>query len=339
MPIFGVVPTRGSKQEIARSSRRRSTPSEAFVWEMVRNRQLLGLKFRRQHVLGPFVADFYCPELRLVLEIDGGIHLDPVQAEKDRLRDDWMRIRDFQVLRVSASGIDREMLAQKVGEFIPSSPVPLSLVERERGVRASRGRGEAEADTIPQMHPSPPPLSLAELRAAFEGGASWPVLFFPDGGTRTSPPGPGCLSQWGVSEFEIDGIRFRSAEQAMMHGKAVLFGDHGTAARIAACRTSFQAQLLGRTVSGFDDGTWVEHREEVVVRANLAKFSQDPELRDYLLSTRGSILAEASATDLVWGAGTLDDHPGASDPRRWPGLNLLGSSLMRVRARLLELYI
>jgi hypothetical protein len=166
-------------------------------------------------------------------------------------------------------------------------------------------------------------------------GAKFEFLFFPDAGSRTSPLGPGCLSQWCPCEFGIEGVQFRSAEQAMMHGKAILFGDLEAAARIAACRTAFQAQLLGREVRGFDELTWVAHREGIVFRANLAKFSQDPELRVYLLSTAGNVLAESSTTDLVWGAGISPDHPAASDPRRWPGLNLLGFVLMRVREELL----
>ena len=175
------------------------------------------------------------------------------------------------------------------------------------------------------------PASLPLLREAVANGAKLELLFFPDAGSRTSPLGPGCLSQWCPCEFELSGVRFRSAEQAMMHGKAILFGDHETAGRIASCRTAFQAQLLGREVRGFDEGRWVAHREEIVFEANFAKFSQDPELRDYLLSTAGKVLAESSTTDLVWGAGISPDHPAAADPRRWPGLNLLGFVLMRVR--------
>ena len=178
------------------------------------------------------------------------------------------------------------------------------------------------------------PTSLPLLREAVATGAKYGLLFFPDAGSRTSPLGPGCISQWCPCDFELSGVQFRSAEQAMMHGKAILFGDLEAAARIAACRTAFQAQLLGREVRGFDEARWVAHREEIVFQANFAKFSQDPELRDYLLSTAENVLAESSTTDLVWGAGISPDHPAATDPRRWPGLNLLGFVLMRVRDEL-----
>lgn len=179
-----------------------------------------------------------------------------------------------------------------------------------------------------------PPPSLSALRSAADRGETWPVLFFPDSGSRTSPLSPSCLSQWCPARFEVDGVVFRCAEQAMMHGKALLFGDRETADRIAASRTAFQAQILGRAVRGFDESAWIEHREEIVFRANLAKFSQDPALGGYLRSTRGSVLVESSTTDLVWGAGVSEDHPRAADPRRWPGLNLLGQALMRVRESL-----
>ena len=64
----------GDKRELARRFRREATPSERKAWELLRNRRCLGLKFRRQQVIRGFVVDFYCAELRLVLEIDGAVH-------------------------------------------------------------------------------------------------------------------------------------------------------------------------------------------------------------------------------------------------------------------------
>ena len=63
-----------SVQESALYLRKHLTPAERVLWNRIRNRQLAGLKFRRQHPLGPFVADFYCAEARLVVEVDGGVH-------------------------------------------------------------------------------------------------------------------------------------------------------------------------------------------------------------------------------------------------------------------------
>lgn len=74
------------KRQMARRLRRRATASEKLAWELLRNRRLLGLKFRRQQVIRGYVVDFYCAELRLALEIDGGIHHEPEQANEVQSR-------------------------------------------------------------------------------------------------------------------------------------------------------------------------------------------------------------------------------------------------------------
>ena len=68
----------------ARELRRNSTDAEARLWFRLRDRQLHGLKFRRQHRLGPYIADFYCDECELVVELDGGQHADAVAADAKR---------------------------------------------------------------------------------------------------------------------------------------------------------------------------------------------------------------------------------------------------------------
>jgi len=88
------------------------------------------------------------------------------------------------------------------------------------------------------------------------------------------------------------------------------------------------------TVPGFDQGVWDAVRFEVVVRGNLAKFSQSRELAAFLLGTRGHVLVEASPRDRIWGIGLGESDPRASDPHAWRGLNLLGFALMRVREML-----
>jgi ribA/ribD-fused uncharacterized protein len=71
-----------------------------------------------------------------------------------------------------------------------------------------------------------------------------------------------------------------------------------------------------------------------VVRASLAKFGQNAELRSYLLETGDKVLVEASPVDRVWGIGLAADDPRAEQPSEWTGLNLLGFALMRARATL-----
>ena len=75
----------------------------------------------------------------------------------------------------------------------------------------------------------------------------------------------------------------------------------------------------------------------VVVKGNLAKFSQNVKLQDYLLSTGDKILVEASPKDDVWGIGLEESNPDVINPRRWPGTNLLGFALMEVRDELKRL--
>ena len=63
-------------QDRARRMRKSPTPSEDILWQALRNRQIHGLKFLRQHPIGPTIVDFYCHEKRLAVEVDGGIHQD-----------------------------------------------------------------------------------------------------------------------------------------------------------------------------------------------------------------------------------------------------------------------
>jgi very-short-patch-repair endonuclease len=68
------------------------------LWQKLRNRQL-GVDFRRQHPAGPFVLDFYCPSLRLAIELDGGQHAEARNQAADRKRDQWLADRSVTVLR------------------------------------------------------------------------------------------------------------------------------------------------------------------------------------------------------------------------------------------------
>ena len=70
----------------ARALRRRQTEAEALLWKHLRNRQLLGLKFRRQHPIGPYFADFACIDIGLVIELDGGQHASDDAAAQDAVR-------------------------------------------------------------------------------------------------------------------------------------------------------------------------------------------------------------------------------------------------------------
>jgi len=85
--------------ELSRTLRANRTDAEAVLWEILRNRSLNGLKFRRQHPLGRYIADFYCAESSLVIEIDGVHHGFPDQAEYDHIREEELGSRGLNILR------------------------------------------------------------------------------------------------------------------------------------------------------------------------------------------------------------------------------------------------
>ena len=92
----------------SREFRHPLTPPEAKVWHAVRKRQL-GFKIRRQHPIGRFIADFYCAEARLVIEIDGDTHAAPDQAAYDSARTAWLEERGYKVIRFQAGEVDRNL--------------------------------------------------------------------------------------------------------------------------------------------------------------------------------------------------------------------------------------
>jgi very-short-patch-repair endonuclease len=79
------------------------TLPELMVWQAVRGNRLNGLKFRRQHPVGPYILDFFCAERDLAIEVDGESHGVPDQIEHDRRRDVWLTDRGIVVLRLPAS--------------------------------------------------------------------------------------------------------------------------------------------------------------------------------------------------------------------------------------------
>ena len=86
----------------AHELRHEDNSAEARLWQALRGRRLLGLRFRRQFAVGRFIADFWCSEYQLIVEVDGGVHTDPEVAPHDRLRDEWLRARGITIIRLSA---------------------------------------------------------------------------------------------------------------------------------------------------------------------------------------------------------------------------------------------
>ena len=82
---------------LARELRKNITETELFFWKKIRGKQLLGMKFRRQVPIGPYIVDFVCFEKKIVIELDGGQHQE--QIERDQKRDIFFRDQGYKVFR------------------------------------------------------------------------------------------------------------------------------------------------------------------------------------------------------------------------------------------------
>ena len=114
--------------------------------------------------------------------------------------------------------------------------------------------------------------------------------------------------------------------------KAELFGDAEMKAAIMATDSPRKQKSLGQKVSNFSDTVWKKKRFRIVFEGNMAKFSQNPILREELLRTAHKMLVEASPYDRIWGIGLSPQDADALKPSKWRGENLLGQILMQVRA-------
>lgn len=148
-----------------------------------------------------------------------------------------------------------------------------------------------------------------------------------------------CFSQWWISPFVVDGITYKTAEHWMMAKKAELFNDNEILEKIIQVNSPAEAKKLGREVRNYVDSVWLENRYEIVKQGNFYKFSQNLDLKEFLLNTKDRILVEASPVDAIWGIGMAGDHKDVLNPEKWRGLNLLGFALMEVRDELREINI
>lgn len=168
----------------------------------------------------------------------------------------------------------------------------------------------------------------------------------------------GPFSQWYPATFRArprkDGecLTFNCAEQYMMAAKAALFGDCAIFNMIMAAdqhprdwRVAPRLQKeLGRKVHGRDGGPWdaedvafwAAHDRAIVFRGNWEKFSQNENLRAFLVATGTKVLVEGAHYDRIWGVGLAWDDPRIADPANWQGRNQLGEALMQVREALVD---
>jgi ribA/ribD-fused uncharacterized protein len=174
-------------------------------------------------------------------------------------------------------------------------------------------------------------LNKAHLIQAIHAGFHPKYLFFWGHSAKGEEIGKSCLSQWFVANFEIDGICYQSAEHYMMAEKARLFHDETTLNKIIHARHPGEAKNLGREIQHFELDVWQQHRFDIVVQGNVAKFQQNASLKQFLLNTGERVLVEASPVDKIWGIGLAENQTETLIPEKWPGLNLLGFALMKTR--------
>ena len=106
------------KLELAREFRKNPTESEDVVWQMLRNRQIKNLKWRRQQVIYGYIADFYCAELKVVLEIDGSVHENEDVKAYDEFRTSVFESKGIRVFRLKNEDCDKQHLTELIENIV-----------------------------------------------------------------------------------------------------------------------------------------------------------------------------------------------------------------------------
>src|SRR5579875_1484459 len=194
--------------EFARNLRKEQTDAEALMWSLLRGRRLAGRKFRRQHPVEPYVLDFYCHELQLAVELDGGQHNTPEGRQHDEKRSEFLTAKGIRVLRFWNHDViqDTEVVLEAIWNAItdqgtlPSPPTPLPEGEgSQKPSPCGRGVGEGtpwnaimDQGTLPSP-PTPLPEGEGSQKPSPSGrglgeGTPWNAIM--DQGTLPSPPTP-----------------------------------------------------------------------------------------------------------------------------------------------------
>lgn len=156
------------------------------------------------------------------------------------------------------------------------------------------------------------------------------VFFWTDDGPN------GHFSNWYRRKFVIDDFEYLHVEQYMMAQKAKFFHDSEHYTAILRATEPWDCKSLGKMVKPFDSSRWNSVKFDIVKAGSRAKYEQNPDLMEELLSTGGAILAEASPKDFIWGIG-LDADTAAKTPlSQWPGENLMGRALMELRGEFMK---
>ncbi len=118
----------------SRKLRKNQTDAEQLLWNTLRNRQLLALKFRRQYLVEPYILDFYCHDYKLGIELDGGQHYTDEGKQQDRIRDAFLEAQGIRTLRFSDLDVleNLDAVLQKIVETLTALTPTLSRREREK---------------------------------------------------------------------------------------------------------------------------------------------------------------------------------------------------------------
>ena len=108
-----------TKRMLAKRMRERPTPAEHAAWQLLRGKGCFGLRFRRQVVIGPFIVDFYCPRLRIAIEIDGDVHDVRDTEVRDADRDALIAAQHVTVLRVRNADVSQQALEDLLRPHLP----------------------------------------------------------------------------------------------------------------------------------------------------------------------------------------------------------------------------
>lgn len=96
-------------KEFRQQLRREETPTERMLWKRLRSKQLDGFRFRQQHGFGPYVLDFYCPKLRLCIELDGSVHDSDEQQQRDAERTMFLNQNRIKVIRFKNEEVEEDI--------------------------------------------------------------------------------------------------------------------------------------------------------------------------------------------------------------------------------------
>ena len=93
------IHTKKELKDLRAHLRKNLTPAEAFLWSKLKARKFQNKRFTRQHSIGNFIVDFYCAEHKLIIELDGEVHNNPIQIEKDLIRTKYLQSMNYKIIR------------------------------------------------------------------------------------------------------------------------------------------------------------------------------------------------------------------------------------------------